>query len=294
MLMLAVLLAGSSLFAGAGKADAKGLGEELIIVNKKTNELGYFRQGKLEKVFSVGTGKTSDLTPNGTFKIVNKIKNRPYYKEKIPGGDPANPLGDRWLGLDVNGTPGTTYAIHGNNNAKSIGKYVSAGCIRMHNSEVHWLYDQVKVGTKVVVTSTANSFETIAKAHGYKLDVMEFDGKLIINGKEQSTSSSMLMVDSRIYIPMRESFTLLGGTVRWNNDTWTVTAKVGDRTITHKPQATTATVNGKEVAMTASLLVDGMVMMPLRDVSLLTGYSVKWDNKTKTVSLSGGVKPSSK
>lgn len=109
-------------------------GSDLIIVNKKTNKLAYFSDGKLVKTFPVATGKSKELTPEGSFKMVVKVKNRPYYKEKIPGGDPANPLGDRWLGLEVNGTYGTTYAIHGNNNESSIGKYVSAivfECIMM-------------------------------------------------------------------------------------------------------------------------------------------------------------------
>jgi lipoprotein-anchoring transpeptidase ErfK/SrfK len=101
----------------------------LIIVNKETNELAYFKNGLLERTFPVGTGEKPEYTPEGTFSIVNKIKNRPYYTDNIPGGDPRNPLGDRWLGLDANGTYGTTYAIHGNNNPDSIGNYVSAGCM---------------------------------------------------------------------------------------------------------------------------------------------------------------------
>ncbi|MDO6851927.1 L,D-transpeptidase [Priestia megaterium] len=69
--------------------------------------------------------------------MLNKIKNRPYYTGHIPGGDPRNPLGKRWLGLNANGTYGDTYGIHGNNNESSIGKYVSQGCMRMHNSSVN-------------------------------------------------------------------------------------------------------------------------------------------------------------
>ncbi|MED4267070.1 L,D-transpeptidase [Priestia megaterium] len=57
---------------------------------------------------------------------MNKIKNRPYYTGHIPGGNPRNPLGKRWLGLNANGTyGGDTYGIHDNNNESSSGKYVS-------------------------------------------------------------------------------------------------------------------------------------------------------------------------
>lgn len=127
--------------------------EQFIVVDKSENRLYYYRKGELVKSFAVATGKNATDTPEGLFKIREKIKNRPYYKGKIKGGDPKNPLGDRWLGLEVkiNGKTSYAYAIHGNNNESSIGKYVSAGCVRMHNKSIHWLYDEVKVGTPVLI-----------------------------------------------------------------------------------------------------------------------------------------------
>ena len=71
---------------------------QYLIINSKKNKLGYFEDGVLVKEFSVATGKSSTPTPQGKFKIVNKIKNRPYYSGGIPGGSPNNPLGDRWFG----------------------------------------------------------------------------------------------------------------------------------------------------------------------------------------------------
>ena len=43
------------------------------------------------------------------------------------------------------------YAIHGTNDPRSIGGFVSFGCIRMHNKDILDLFKRVKVGTKVVV-----------------------------------------------------------------------------------------------------------------------------------------------
>jgi hypothetical protein len=151
------------------EAPALAAGGDLIIINKSNNELAYYQDSKLVKTFSVGTGRKPSYTPEGKFKVVNKIKNRPYYSDNIPGGDPRNPLGDRWLGLNARGTWGTTYAIHGNNNPKSIGGYVSAGCIRMYDEQVEWLYDQVKVNTPVIITTTNKSFNAIAAANGFKV-----------------------------------------------------------------------------------------------------------------------------
>ncbi|OIJ22350.1 hypothetical protein BKP45_06860 [Anaerobacillus alkalidiazotrophicus] len=142
---------------------------QLIIINKSSNELAFYENNKLTRVFSVGTGKSPSLTPEGSFQIVNKIVNRPYYKENIPGGHPSNPLGTRWLGLNARGTWGTTYAIHGNNNPNSIGRYVSLGCVRMQNNEVEWLFDQVKVNTPVIIVTSTSSFDAIATSHDFSV-----------------------------------------------------------------------------------------------------------------------------
>jgi lipoprotein-anchoring transpeptidase ErfK/SrfK len=44
------------------------------------------------------------------------------------------------------------YAIHGTNVPGSVGRFVSYGCIRMHNADITDLYRRVSVGTPVVVT----------------------------------------------------------------------------------------------------------------------------------------------
>nr|WP_224771221.1 peptidoglycan-binding protein [Metabacillus idriensis] len=149
-------------------SSASAAGSKFIIINKSNNQLAYYENSQLKKVFRVGTGRSQSLTPEGKFKIVNKIVNRPYYTDNIPGGDPRNPLGNRWLGLNARGTWGTTYAIHGNNNPSSIGGYVSSGCVRMYDNEVEWLFSQVPTNTPVIITSSGKSFDSIAASYGYK------------------------------------------------------------------------------------------------------------------------------
>ena len=46
-------------------------------------------------------------------------------------------------------------AIHGTNNPGSIGGFVSAGCIRMHNKDIMDLFGRVTVGTRVVFPRVA-------------------------------------------------------------------------------------------------------------------------------------------
>lgn len=297
MLLVAVVLAtvtGWTSTVDASSSRTSSSQEQLIVVNKKTNKLAFFEKGKLVKEYTVATGLTPDLTPEGKFKIVNKIKNRPYYKEGIKGGDPTNPLGDRWIGLDVNGTKGTTYAIHGNNNERSIGKYVSAGCIRMHNDSVRELFERVRVNAYAVVTTSSLSFEEIARNNGYDVGPEKYEGKVIINGTEQKLSAPMIMSEQRIYVPMRDLFQLLGATVQWDNATKTVTAYSSGLVLVHKPLTATAMVNGSSVTINASQMVDGSVMLPLRDISTLSQFDVHWDSKTNSVILTGKATAASK
>ncbi|MCG7393787.1 L,D-transpeptidase [Microvirga sp. ACRRW] len=73
-------------------------------------------------------------------------RDNPRLPDVIPGGAPNNPMGARALTLDLD-----EYAIHGTNRPGSIGTYASYGCIRMLNADIIDLYDQVSVGTRVVV-----------------------------------------------------------------------------------------------------------------------------------------------
>ena len=67
-------------FFCVGISSVSAAGSKFIIINKSNNQLAYYENSQLKKVFSVGTGRSQSLTPEGNFKIVNKIKNRPYYR----------------------------------------------------------------------------------------------------------------------------------------------------------------------------------------------------------------------
>ena len=71
---------------------------------------------------------------------------KPSLPDVIPSGAPSNPMGVAAMTI-----AGGEYAIHGTNSPKSIGGYVSYGCIRMFNKDIMDLYGRVGVGTPVVV-----------------------------------------------------------------------------------------------------------------------------------------------
>ena len=127
-----------------------------VIVSKSQNTLTLLLGGKFFKKYSVGTGVHAK-TPAGTFKIVDKIAEPPWWpgdgRPSIPFGDPANILGTRWLALAATGdTPNVRgYGIHGTWDDNSIGKQSSAGCVRMHNPEVEELFMLLPRGTPVSI-----------------------------------------------------------------------------------------------------------------------------------------------
>ncbi|MEH7075115.1 Ig-like domain-containing protein [Neobacillus drentensis] len=180
-----------SVFPGAQGAEASTTSKnQLIIINKKVNKLAFYENGKLVKTYSVATGRTSKLTPEGTFYIREKIVNRPWYKEHIPGGDPRNPLGKRWMGLSKQENGGYPYGIHGNSNESSIGKYVSHGCVRMHNKEVIELYSKVKLGTKVVITTSSKTFNQLAAPFYKNIDIKAPSVPTVTTVSDKSTTVS--------------------------------------------------------------------------------------------------------
>jgi hypothetical protein len=163
--IVASALAGAVLMAGQNaEAANNSYKDDYVIINKTYDKLAFYQDKKLQGVYSVATGRTKALTPEGKFKIAQKIVNRPYWNTGIPGGDPRNPLGNRWLGIAVPGKSaaaswGGEYAIHGNNNPSSIGKKVSSGCIRMHDADIEKkLYPNVLLNTPVYITSSYKSF----------------------------------------------------------------------------------------------------------------------------------------
>ena len=84
----------------------------------------------------------------GSFKIVNRIKNPPWYTKDrvIPSESPENILGSRWLGISKE-----SYGIHGTIDPESVGQQSTDGCIRMINPDVEELFAVVPVGTEVTI-----------------------------------------------------------------------------------------------------------------------------------------------
>lgn len=118
-----------------------------IVVDKSMNILTLKSADNIVKTYRVATG-IDNCTPVGSFKVINKIVNPPWYTAGgvIPPDSPKNILGSRWLGLSAQG-----YGIHGTTEPQSIGSQATSGCVRMKNAEVEELYALVPQGAEVVI-----------------------------------------------------------------------------------------------------------------------------------------------
>lgn len=126
-----------------------------IVIKTNERRLYYVLGDERAVRYSVGVGKAG-MQWTGRSRVTGKhIKpdfvmpddlRRKSTPAVIPAGSPRNPLGAAALTLHAD------YAIHGTNNPGSIGRFVSHGCIRMHNRDVMDLYRRVSIGTPVIVT----------------------------------------------------------------------------------------------------------------------------------------------
>lgn len=150
-----------------------------IILNIPTLNLILKENGEIVKEYPVAVGKSITQTPIGKFKIINKVINPTWYPKgnpPIPPG-PDNPLGYRWLGFHEG------YGIHGNNNPKSIGTFVSLGCVRLHNKDIEELFERVDIGVPVTINYETMIVKETVYGEKY-LEVYPDIYKLEVNTRE--------------------------------------------------------------------------------------------------------------
>jgi len=128
-----------------------------ILLELGRRTISLYEGDKVLGSWPVAIGDPATPTPTGSFKIRNKVVNPQYQSTKSgknnPTIGPNGPLGDRWIGF--HNTSRDQFGIHGTPPAwawaVNTRAAVSHGCVRMLNPHVQALFDQVEVGTPVVV-----------------------------------------------------------------------------------------------------------------------------------------------
>lgn len=137
---------------------------EGIVINLAELRLYYYPPAENTVVtMPIGIGRQGWNTPEGTFKVIEKIPNPSWHvpasvaadmasqgiilPKVVPPG-PDNPLGQFAMRLSL-----PNYLIHGTNRPQGVGRRVSAGCIRMYPKDIASLFQMVATGTPVTIVN---------------------------------------------------------------------------------------------------------------------------------------------
>jgi len=124
-----------------------------VVANKADKTLYAYNDDKLVATYPTTVGSDSTPSPQGTFKIVNKVK-MPWYKATVGEGadkkvhmlppGPNSPVGVVWMGLSK-----PSYGLHGSPKPEGISRQASAGCVRLTNWDVLEVYANIENGATV-------------------------------------------------------------------------------------------------------------------------------------------------
>jgi lipoprotein-anchoring transpeptidase ErfK/SrfK len=128
-----------------------------ILLELGRRTISLVEDGKVLGSWPVAIGDPATPTPTGTFAVRNKVVNPQYESTKSGKVNPTTgaqgPLGDRWIGFHA--TTKDQFGIHGTPSAwawtVTSRAAVTHGCVRMLTPHVRQLFEQVQVGTPVVV-----------------------------------------------------------------------------------------------------------------------------------------------
>lgn len=124
-----------------------------IEINKNKKELILHSGNHIFQIHPIGIGK-NDSTPEGLYFIQKRVAFPNYHLK-----DSSHPYGTRGMELSDD-----KYAIHGTFIDSSIGQESSAGCIRLSNKQMEWLFSFAPLYTNVnIINDSSESSVTFAK-----------------------------------------------------------------------------------------------------------------------------------
>ena len=94
-----------------------------------------------------------------------------------------------------------------------------------------------------------------------------------------------VIIDGRTLVPLREVFEKMGAEVIWNDQEKSATIKKDKNQVVFNINSNEAIKNSLDIIKldVAAKIINNYTMVPLRAISDSIGYSVEWDNKTRTI-----------
>ena len=118
-----------------------------------------------------------------------------------------------------------------------------------------------------------------------------------IDGEKVDFDVQPQIIDGRVMVPLRKIFETLGASVKWNDESQTVSARKSSKTVSMTVNSAELTIdrgdtdeNGNAVTDTSTLdvpaqVISDRVLVPVRAVSEVFGLEANWDNGTQTVEI---------
>jgi lipoprotein-anchoring transpeptidase ErfK/SrfK len=127
-------------------------GKTEVVVDLSDRRTYVYAGDEVIASYPIAVGKKGWETPTGSFQVIH-MRHYPIWRHPITGkvfeAGTDSPLGDRWIGFWSDGR--NEIGFHGTPDIDLVGTAVSHGCLRMRNSDVRMLYEQVSLGTTVLV-----------------------------------------------------------------------------------------------------------------------------------------------
>lgn len=124
----------------------------------------------------------------------------------------------------------------------------------------------------------ASSITESQSAYNYNI-------KVSVNGNLQSFSAKPFIYNNVTYVPLYDIGKSIGATVWWNDSSNTVGINKNGNMIAFVRGSSLARVNGVQVKMPNSIVIDRITFAPLRFISENLGYDVNLNSTTQTVNI---------
>lgn len=109
---------------------------------------------------------------------------------------------------------------------------------------------------------------------------------ITVNGAKKAIDVAPIVKDASTYVPIKVVLDAFGGSAAWDKNTKKIMVLRGAKALDLTVNKKEFVLNGKrQTAEVAPLILQGRTLVPLRLVSEQLGLTVKWEQKTKTVTI---------
>jgi len=131
----------------------------------------------------------------------------------------------------------------------------------------------------------AHAAQTAASGSAYTQSAYNYNIKISVNGNLQNFSARPFIYDNTTYVPLYDFGKAIGGSVWWNNTSNTVGINKNNNMIAFVRGSSLARVNGIQMKMPPSIVIEGVTFAPVRFIAENLGYKVELDTTTQTVNI---------